>query len=102
MQRLEDSIKLLKLEFCFVAHMKIGMPASVVAMLYVAADGWRKLKEREPSKLDRPMRTSLFVCFFAELKARLTGLEERPEDVEKMAHLGWLSPGPPMSWQFLK
>ena len=44
MQRLEDSIKLLKLEFCFVAHMKIGMPASVVAMLYVAADGWRKLR----------------------------------------------------------
>ena len=106
MQRLvlrhEDSINLLKLEYSFVAHMKIGMPASVVAMLYVAADGWRKLKANEPEKLDRPMRTSLFVCFFAEFKARLTGFEEKPDDVAKMAQLGWLTPGPPLTWQFLK
>ena len=106
MQRLvlrhEDSINLLKLEYSFVAHMKIGMPASVVAMLYVAADGWRKLKANEPEKLDRPMRTSLFVCFFAEFKARLTGFEEKPDDVAKMAQLGWLTPGPPLTGQFLK
>ena len=102
MLRHEDSINLLKLEYSFVAHMKIGMPASVVAMLYVAADGWRKLKANEPEKLDRPMRTSLFVCFFAEFKARLTGLEEKPDDVAKMAQLGWLTPGPPLTWQFLK
>ena len=100
--RHEDSINLLKLEYSIVAHMKIGVPASVVAMLYVAADGWRKLKESEPAKLDRPMRTSLFVCFFAELKARLTGLEQKPDDVEKMAAMGWLNPGPPMTWAYLK
>ena len=106
MQRLvlrhEDSINLLKLEYSFVAQMKIGMPASVFAMLYVAADGWRKLKANEPEKLDRPMRTSLFVCFFAEFKARLTGLEEKPDDIAKMAQLGWLAPGRPLTWQFLK
>ncbi|CAE7678489.1 unnamed protein product, partial [Symbiodinium necroappetens] len=100
--RHEDSINLLKLEYSFVAHMKIGVPASVVGMLYVAADGWRKLKESEPAKLDRPMSTSLFVCFFAELKARLTGLEQQPDDVEKMAAMGWLNPGPPMTWAYLK
>ena len=61
--RHEDSINLLKLEYSFVAHMKLNVPASVVHMLYVAADGWRKVKAQEPQKLDRPMRKSLFVCF---------------------------------------
>ena len=105
MQRLvlrhEDSINLLKLEYSFVAHMRLNVPSSVAAMLYVAADGWRKLKASDPAKLDRPMRTSLFVCFFAELKERLKGLESRPEDVEKMAQMGWLVSGTPRTWQFL-
>ena len=106
MQRLvlrhEDSINLLKLEYSFVAHMRLNVPSSVAAMLYVAADGWRKLKASDPAKLDRPMRTSLFVCFFVELKERLKGLESRPEDVEKMAQMGWLVSGTPRTWQFLK
>ena len=106
MQRLalrhEDSINLLKLEFSFVAHMRLNIPASVVHMLYVAADGWRKLKAQEPHKLDRPMRTSLFVCFFAELKTRIQALDSRQADVDKMAELGWLVKGVPVTWQFLK
>ncbi|OLQ08728.1 LINE-1 retrotransposable element ORF2 protein [Symbiodinium microadriaticum] len=106
MQRLalrhEDSINLMKLEFSFVAHMRLNIPASVVHMLYVAADGWRKLKAQEPQKLDRPMRTSLFVCFFAELKTRIQALDKRQDDVDKMAELGWLVKGVPVTWQFLK
>ncbi|CAE7657367.1 unnamed protein product, partial [Symbiodinium sp. KB8] len=106
MQRLvlrhEDSINLLKLDFSFVAHMRLNIPVSVVHMLYVAADGWRKLKAQEPQKLDRPMRTSLFVCFFAELKTRIQALDSRPADVDKMAELGWLVKGAPVTWQYLK
>ncbi|CAE7330741.1 unnamed protein product, partial [Symbiodinium microadriaticum] len=100
--RHEDSINLMKLEFSFVAHMRLNIPASVVHMLYVAADGWRKLKAQEPQKLDRPMRTSLFVCFFAELKTRIQALDKRQDDVDKMAELGWLVKGVPVTWQFLK
>ncbi|CAE7823207.1 unnamed protein product [Symbiodinium sp. KB8] len=106
MQRLalrhEDSINLMKLEFSFVAHMRLNIPASVVHILYVAADGWRKLKAQEPQKLDRPMRTSLFVCFFAEPKTRIQALDSRQADVDKMAELGWLVKGVPVTWQFLK
>ncbi|CAE7240265.1 Pol [Symbiodinium sp. CCMP2592] len=68
----------------------------------VAADGWRKLKTTEPQKLDRPMRASLFVCFFAELQARLRALESKDEDVAKLTDLGWLAKGPPFVWHFLK
>ena len=100
--RHEDSINLLKLEYSFVAHMKLNVPASVVHMLYVAADGWRKVKAQEPQKLDRPMRTSLFVCFWAELKTRIQALEGSPGDVDKLAELGWLVKGPPLTWHFLK
>ena len=106
MQRLflrhEDAINLLRLEYSFVAHMRLNVPSSVVPMLYVAADGWRKLKANEPEKLDRPMRTSLFVCYFAELRARLEALPTKPTDIEKLVTLGWLSTGPPMVWPFLK
>ena len=106
MQRLvlrhEDSITLLKLELSFVAHMRVNIPSSVVHMLYVAADGWRKLKANEPQKLDRPMRTSLFVCYFAELKERLQNIASRTDDVEKMSDLGWLVKGEPMAWQYLR
>ena len=106
MQRLvlrhEDSINLLKLDFSFVAHMRVNIPSSVVHMLYVAADGWRKLKANEPQKLDRPMRTSLFVCYFAELKERLQNIASRTDDVEKMSDLGWLVKGEPMAWQYLR
>ncbi|CAE7851863.1 unnamed protein product [Symbiodinium necroappetens] len=100
--RHEDSINLLKLEYRFVAHMKLNVPASVVHMLYVAADGWRKVKAQEPQKLDRPMRTSLFVCLWAELKSRIQALDGTPGDVDKLAELGWLVKGPPLTWHFLK
>ena len=85
-----------------MAHMKLNVPASVVHMLYVAADGWRKVKAQEPQKLGRPMRTSLFVCFWAELKTRIQALEGSPGDVDKLAELGWLVKGPPLTWHFLK
>ncbi|CAE7427449.1 L96 [Symbiodinium sp. CCMP2592] len=100
--RHEDSINILKLEYSFVAHMRLNVPSGVATTLYVAADGWRKLKASEPTKLDRPMRTSLFVCFLAELKSRLTGLDERPDDAARMEQMGWIATGPPRAWHFLK
>ncbi|CAE7356962.1 unnamed protein product, partial [Symbiodinium sp. KB8] len=78
--RHEDSINLLKLEYSFVAHMKLN----------------------EPQKLDRPMRTSLFVCFWAELKTRIQAMDANPSDVDKLAELGWVVKGPPLTWHCLK
>ena len=100
--RHEDAVNLLRLDYSFVAHMKLNVQAGVVPMLYVAADGWRKLKANEPQKLDRPMRASLFVCFLAELRSRLMALETNDTDIKKLTELGWLVRGPPLTWHFLK
>ena len=105
MQRLllrhEDSINLLKVESSFVMHMKLNVPSSVVSMLYAAANSWREVKLAEPTKLDRPMRAALLYCLFMELKTRLEAVAEKPEDLERMSKLGWITPGPPITWSFL-
>ena len=105
MQRLllrhEDSINLLKVESSFVMHMKLNVPSSVVSMLYAAANSWREVKLAEPTKLDRPMRAALLYCLFMELKTRLEAVAEKPEDLERMSKLGWITLGPPITWSFL-
>ena len=52
--------------------------------------------------MDRPMRTSLFVCFWAELKTRIQAMDANPSDVDKLAELGWVVKGPPLTWHCLK
>ena len=99
--RHEDSINLLKLECSFVMRMRLNVPSSVVSMLYAAANSWRQIKLAETSKLDRPMRAALLYCLFMELKTRIEAVTDKPEDLERMAKLGWVSKGPPITWCFL-
>ncbi|CAE7194789.1 Pol [Symbiodinium sp. CCMP2592] len=48
------------------------------------------LRHEDAVNLLRPMRTSLLVCFLAELKSRLVALEQNEDDLNRLAELGWL------------
>ena len=100
--RHEDSTVLSRIECSFVVHLRMNVQASVVPMLFAAAGAWRKVKKEEPEKLDRPMRCALLVCFLAELKSRMESVVTQPENMERMSKLGWVSPGPPVMWHFLR
>ncbi|CAE7567920.1 unnamed protein product [Symbiodinium necroappetens] len=102
MLRHEDASILARIESSFVLHFKLNVPASVAPMLFTSAVAWRKIKAEEPQRLDRPMRCTLLVCLFAELKERMTKVVQEPERLEEMARMGWLAVGPPVVWHFMR
>ncbi|CAE7619848.1 unnamed protein product, partial [Symbiodinium sp. KB8] len=100
--RHEDAALLARIESSFVMHMRLNVPASVVPMLFAAAGAWRKIKQEEPQKLDRPMRCSLLLCLFEELKTRMEKTVSDADQLSKLVELGWVSVGPPVTWNFLR
>jgi len=100
--RLEDTSVLARIESSFVFNLKTNVPSSVVPMLFTAAGAWRKIKDEEPQKLDRPMRCSLLVCLFAELRTRMLAVVEQEEQMKEMETMGWVARGPPVVWHFVK
>ena len=100
--RHEDAINLLRAGSSFVMHMKMNVPSSVVRMLYAAANSWRNIKQKEPAKLDGPMRASLLYCLCMEFKTRLEEIVNKDEALEKMVKLSWVSRSPVLTWAYLR
>ncbi|CAE7859687.1 unnamed protein product, partial [Symbiodinium necroappetens] len=100
--RLEDASVLTRIESSFVVNLKMNVPSSVVSMLFAAAAAWKKVKDEEPQRLDRPMRCALLVCFFAELRERMLSVVEQEDQMKEMESMGWVVRGPPVVWHFVK
>lgn len=49
--RHEDSINIGKIEVSWVAHFRIDAPNSIVKCIFVAADGWKKARDSDPSSI---------------------------------------------------
>jgi len=100
--RLEDSATLARIESSFVLNLKLQVPASIAGMLFTAAGSWKKVKEEEPARLDRPMRCALLVCMFAELKERMEAVVTQTDKIKQMEDMGWVASGSPVTWRFMK
>ena len=89
--RHEDSISLIQADYSFVAFLKTSTASSVVPALYTAQRAWRELRDKDPTKLTKPMRCCLLSCLFRELLARMRNLGDDAENQGKLKQLGWLS-----------
>jgi len=73
--------------------------SNTIPLLYNVAQQWKSLKEKEPQKLTRNLRTTVMLGLLQELHTRV----QRVKDVEGAAHQatgrGWLRQG---SWLYLK
>ena len=105
--RHEDTINALRLDHSFVIFLRTHGHCSVVQPLNKAQQEWRRLKSSDPSKLTRPMRTTLLLCLFHELNARLENIKDaaHQDARDQLQTMKWLIPTDNMenpTWAYLK
>ena len=66
-------------------------PECMLPVMQKVAKAWVQMKEEEPTKLDMPLRTTLLICMFQELKSRAELLQADAEAIEKATQAGWLN-----------
>ena len=89
--RHEGAIGMLRHEFSFVIHAKVDAPTSVAGTMFATQQALRTLKEKEPSKLNSPLRVALLSCLFRELQSRMEQLLQDEPMRQTWIDMEWLS-----------
>ena len=89
--RHEVALGLLRSEFSYVIHAKVGVPTSVVRTMFAMQQEWRTLREKDPTKLTGPLRVALLGCLFKELQDRMEQLLQDEKMRQTWIDMEWLS-----------
>ncbi|CAE7658315.1 unnamed protein product [Symbiodinium sp. CCMP2592] len=89
--RHDNQLSILRLDSTFMVFIRTDMEGSLAKALYDTGVTWKETKEKEPTKLDSPMRVVLCQALFTAVASRFEQMVNAEDSRTTAIQLGWLT-----------